>query len=135
MLGSGILFVAVLFAARQPLHRSSRASSSSTSLRAPMRHIRPISRIRALRLRRPHGAVFISLPRPSVSAPGFYRWLVVAGYACGLIFMFSVTSKRSLLLQLGGSGQCDPAGCAAAADASRRAERILTLSTPLSRRV
>jgi hypothetical protein len=104
MLGSGILFVAVLFA----------ASAAAASIVAGVKFLdQPPPSADAVLFARSLGfgllfvfgvrmaAVFMLVASTIGLRTGLLpRWLVVAGYACGLVFMFSVTYVEALALLL-----------------------------------
>ena len=104
MLGSGILFVAVLFA----------ASAAAASIVAGVKFLdQPPPSEDAVLFARSLGfgllfvfgvrmaAVFMLVASTIGLRTGLLpRWLVVAGYVCGLVFMFSVTYVEALALLL-----------------------------------
>jgi hypothetical protein len=104
LLGSGILFVAVLFA----------ASAAAASLVAGVKFLdQPPPTADSVLLARSLGfsllfvfgvrmaAVFMIVASTIGLRTGLLpRWLVLAGYACGLVFMFTVTYVEALALLL-----------------------------------
>ena len=104
MLGSGILFVAMLFA----------ASAAAGALVAGVKFLdQPPPSADTVMLARALGFAFLFVFGVRVAAvfmlvastiglrTGFLpRWLVVAGYACGLVFLFTVTYVEMLALLL-----------------------------------
>jgi hypothetical protein len=104
LLGSGILFVALLFA----------ASAAAASLVAGVKFLdQPPPSADTVMFARSLGfgllfvfgvrmaAVFMLVSSTIGLRTGLLpRWLVVAGYACGLVFMFSVTYVEALALLL-----------------------------------